>query len=276
VTRRFEDKVVVITGASSGIGAAAAKLFSREGAKVALAARTAADLEAVAAEIRAERGTATAIPTDVADLEACAALLERTQAELGDVHVLVNNAGLNKRGPVQRCSASELAYIVDVNLRAPVALSRMALPYLHRSGGGAIVNVASLAGRIPLADEAVYSATKFGLRAFTIALAEELRGSGVTASVISPGPVDTNFIMQRLDDVPDIVFSQPMSTAGQIAHLIVDSAADGIVERTHPRMSGYLATLGYLVPALRRALYPFMERQGRRAKQRFRDRAERD
>jgi short-subunit dehydrogenase len=157
-----------------------------------------------------------------------------------------------------------------VNLRAPIVLTRLALPYLRKSGGGAVVNVASLAGQVPLPHEATYSATKFGLRAFTYALADELRGSGITASVVSPGPIDTGFIWDDLENVPDLVFSQPMSSPEQVAAAVLDCAADGRVERSLPRVSGWLATAGYLFPALPRAVRPLLEAQGRRAKARHR------
>jgi short-subunit dehydrogenase len=136
--------------------------------------------------------------------------------------------------------------------------------------------VASIAGRIPLAYEAVYSATKFGLRAFSFALAEELADSGVTVSVVSPGPVDTGFLMDELDSVPDVVFSQPMSTAEEIAVLVLEAAASGKRELTCPRASGYLATLGYLVPGMAKVLQPVMERRGRKAKEKYRQRGKRE
>ncbi|HWN66345.1 MAG TPA: SDR family oxidoreductase [Haliangium sp.] len=270
--KRFQDKTVIITGASAGIGAEAARRFIDEGAKVVLAARGAEGLDRMASELK-ERGEALAVPMDVTDQAACKALLARANAAFGGVHVLVNNAGFNRRGAVEEYEAEDLARVVDVNLRAPVVLSRLVLPYLRVAGGGAIVNVASIAGKIPLADEAVYSATKFGLRAFSRAMAEELAGTGISVSLVSPGPVETGFILDELDDVPDIVLSQPMSTAGEIADLILASAADGKVERTAPALSGYLATLGYLFPAVRRVLMPVMERRGRQVKERYRQRA---
>ena len=271
--QRFEGKVVVVTGASSGIGAAAARAFAAEGGHVVLAARSAAPLEQLAGEIVAAGGVALAVPVDVSDPDAPQRLLERAAQELGGIDVLVNNAGANHRGAVEARTGAELAQIVAVNLTAPILLTRAVLPYLRRRGAGAIVNVASLAGRVPLPHEATYSATKFGLRAFSFALAEELAGSAIRVAVVSPGPVDTGFIMTDLDHVPDLVFSQPVSTAAQIAALILDSAADGRRERTPPRGSSLVTTFGYLFPALRSRLTPLLERRGRAAKETFRRRA---
>lgn len=140
------------------------------------------------------------------------------------------------------------------------------------SGRGAVVNVASLAGKVPTAGSTVYSATKFGLRGFSMALADELRGTDVTVSCVSPGPVDTQFIMAELDTVTDLTMSQPLVTADEVAELVVASAIDGKLERATPRLSGALATAGYLAPSLRHALRPMLERRGRRNKQKLRER----
>ena len=272
MSRRFEQKTVIVTGASSGIGAAAARLFAAEGAAVALAARSADQLNNLAAEIERGGGRALVVPTDVAHPQAASRLLASVAERFGGIDVLVNNAGANKRGPIERYTPEELAGVVQVNLTAPIMLTRLVLPYLRTRGRGAIVNVASIAGRIPVGHEAVYSATKFGLRAFTFALQEELEGSGITVSAVSPGPVDTGFIMENLDDVPDVVFAQPMSSAEDVARLILDCAADGTVERVIPQVTGYLATAGYLFPALRSFMLPIMERRGRQAKDEYRKR----
>lgn len=269
--KRFESKTVVITGASAGIGAAAARRFASEGANLVLAARGRAQLDELVTELEGRGSAALAVPTDVADIGRLGHLIDRAVSHFGGIDVLVNNAGANLRGPLEQFDPAELVRVVTINLSAPIALSRLALPHLRRSSTPAIVNIASLAGRVPLAHEAVYSATKFGLRSFSFSLADELAEAGIKVAVVSPGPVDTGFIMDELEQVPDIVLSQPMATADRVAQLVVDSAADGKRERLVQNMGGYLTTLGYLFPRLRKALVPVMERRGKRFKDRYRN-----
>jgi len=264
------NKTVIVTGASLGVGRATARALHERGANVVLVARRLEPLEALARELEAlDLGRHLVAPCDVADLDAVRALISETVERFGQLHGIVNNAGAHFRGPFESRTAEELSTMVDVNLRAPLFLSRLALPHL-KAQGGFIVNVASLAGRVPLDGAATYSSTKFGLRAFSYALAQELRGTGVTVSVVSPGPVDTGFIMSELDEVEDIVFSQTMCSAEDVAEMILACAADGRVERVFPYLGAQLATLGYLFPALRRLLKPYMSRKGRRAKDRLR------
>jgi len=258
--RRFANKVVVVTGASSGIGAASARAFAAEGAAVALVARTEKTLEGVVSEIRARGGRALAVRADVGDHSTHEPLLDRVASEFGGIDVLVNNAGVNYRGAVKDRAAKELAEIVNVNLTAPILLCRAVMKHLERRPSGAIVNVASLAGRVPLPHEATYSATKFGLRGFSFSLAEELMHaqSRIRVAIVSPGPVDTGFIMTEIDEVPDLVFSQPMSSSEDIAKLVLDAALGGATERTPSRQTSYLTTFGYLFPKVRQGLRPLL------------------
>ncbi len=269
--KRFEARIALVTGASQprGIGAACARKLAAEGAAVAVAARGAAGLDVLCKEIEQAGGRALAVPTDVTDLDACRALLDGVVEAFGGLDLLVNNAGLNVRGDVLDQDPAQLVEIIRVNLIAPIVLTRLALPHL-RGRGGRIVQVASIAGQFPLDGEATYSASKWGLRGFSFALREELRDSDVEVSVVSPGPVETGFILDDLDAVPDLVFSQPMSSPEEIADAVLACAADGQRERTIPQLTGWLARLSSAVPNARRALMPVLERQGRAAKERFR------
>jgi len=159
--------------------------------------------------------------------------------------------------------------MVDVNLKAPMMATRLALPYLRRSKHPAVINVASLAGRTPVPGSVAYSTTKFGLRAFGLALAEELHGSGIKIASVSPGPIDTGFIMDDIDTVADLTFSQPMSTAEQVAEAIVALVDNSTLDLPMPRISGYLTTFSYLFPRIGRALRPMLEKKGRKTKERL-------
>jgi len=266
---RFQGKTVVVTGASSGIGAECARKFAQEGARVVLAARSKGPLDALVAELGDD--VAFAVPTDIGDVEQCKRLIEAAHSHFGSIDVLVNNAGKNVRGHYDEIALGDILGVLDVNLRAPMVLTRLAIPIMRERGSGSIVNVASLAGRLPLDHEATYSATKFALRIFSFAIAEELRDTNVSVSVVSPGPVDTGFITdpEVIESVPALVYSQPMSTAEEIADLILESAHDGARERTKPVVGARLATLSYLFPQMRRALLPILERKGEREKQKY-------
>jgi hypothetical protein len=251
----LRGRVAIVTGASAGIGRSVARKLAADGATVVMVARTRDALEAAAKDV------GVAWPLDVGELAALPRLVDEVVARFGRLDVLVNNAGVHHRGPVADQTADGLAQMVQVNLTAPIVLSRAALP--HLPAGGAIVNVTSLAGRLPLRDSATYSATKAGLRFFTRALAEER--PDLIVSCVSPGPVDTGFFAD-LAQVSDLTFSQPMSSADQVADAVIACLSRPSTEISLPASSGALTLLGYLSPGLVRILRPSMIRRGARNK----------
>lgn len=261
----FKNKTVIITGGSAGVGAATARLFAAAGANLMLVARGKKQLEEVAEELR-DQTRVEIMAMDVADQEACASLFKKARFEFEGVHILINNAGQHVRGRVDSVDADELGKMIDVNLRAPVILSRLALPYIRESGGGAIINVGSLAGRTPVSGAATYSASKAGLRAFTYALADEIKKDPIKLAVVSPGPVDTGFIMADLEIVADVTFSQPMSTADEVAAEILKLCTNARRERSMSPASGFMTTVMYLFPWLRNLARPLLDAKGRRVK----------
>src|SRR5262249_983709 len=156
-------------------------------------------------------------------------------------------------------SADALAKVITTNLTAPVFLTRLCAEHLR--SGGAVVNVASLAGMVPVEHEAAYSASKAGLRAFSRSANEDLRERGVTVSSVCPGPVERGLVAD-VANVPDMVFSQPMRSADQVADAVLDCIRDGTLEIAMPALSGKLATLGYLFPRFERAVRPLIKRRG--------------
>jgi short-subunit dehydrogenase len=270
----FKDKTVIITGGSEGVGASAARKFAQAGANLMLVARTKRKLEVIAEELR-DKTRVEIFVMDVADAEACVNVFKKAAFEFGRIDVLINNAGFHQRGPVESISAEDMGRMIDVNLKAPVVLSRIALPYLREQGRGAIINVGSLAGRSPLPNQATYSASKAGLRTFTYAMFEELRGSGIKMGLVSPGPIDTGFIMSNLDVVSNLTLSQPISTADEVAEAILDLCGNRQREIAMPAISGVLTTLNYVMPWLGRLMRPVLEHKGARVKRNLRAQAER-
>ena len=264
----FKDKTVIITGGSEGVGAATARLFAEAGANLMLVARSKKNLEAVAEALR-DRTKVEIFTMDVSDADACVDVFKKAKFEFGSVDILVNNAGFHARANVEDVEPAELARMVDVNLRAPILLSRLALPYLRESGKGAIINVGSLAGRVVYPGAATYAATKAGLRSFSLGLAEELRGTGIKIGLVSPGPIVTGFIMDDMDKVSDITFSQPMSSAAEVAQCVLDLCGNNIIEESIPRRSGILTAVIGLMPWLGRLLRPTLERKGQRVKKKL-------
>jgi len=262
----FKDKTVIITGGSEGVGAATARKFAAAGANLLLVARSKKNLEKIAEELRPLTNVHI-FAMDVSDAGACVDLFKKAEFEFGSVHVLINNAAYHKRGLAETVDADDLGRMIDVNLKAPIMLMRLAIPYMRKvEGGAAIINVASLAGRAPIPGNATYSASKFGLRIFTFALADELRDSNIKLGVVSPGPIDTAFIMANIDDVADVNFSQPLSTAEEVADEILALCLNDKREKAMPLAGAILTTLNYIFPWLRGLVQPTLERRGRRVK----------
>jgi NADP-dependent 3-hydroxy acid dehydrogenase YdfG len=190
-TQALEGKVAIVTGAGRGIGRAIARAFATEGAAVALASRTRAELAEAAAAVKDSGGRALAIPTDVTNDAAVDALVEETLAAFGRIDVLVTAAGTAAFGFVADSKPDDWDAMLSVNLRAVMVCCRAVLPPMVRQRSGMILNLASVAARRPLPGAGVYSATKAAVVAFSRVLAEEMRGQGVRVGVLAPGAVDT-------------------------------------------------------------------------------------
>jgi NADP-dependent 3-hydroxy acid dehydrogenase YdfG len=187
----LEGQVVAITGASSGIGEATAEMLAQAGAAVALGARRADRLSALAKHIESKGGRALAIPMDVTREEEARGFVERAHKELGRLDVLVNNAGVMLLGPIYGAKIEEWRRMVDVNILGLLYCTHAAFPIMAAQGGGHIVNISSVAGRHANAGFAVYNFTKFGVCGFSEALRQEGLAAKIRVTVIEPGYVDT-------------------------------------------------------------------------------------
>jgi len=187
----IDGKVVVITGASSGLGEATARLFSERGASVVLGARRVDRLRSLVEELTWRGGKALAVATDVTDRAQVEALVEAAVQAHGRIDVMINNAGLMPQAPLDRLKVDEWDRMIDVNLKGVLYGIAAALPHMQRQKAGHIVNVSSVAGHKVGPGFAVYAATKHAVRALSEGLRQEVKPYNIRTTVISPGAVAT-------------------------------------------------------------------------------------
>ncbi|MCW3477968.1 SDR family oxidoreductase [Neisseriaceae bacterium JH1-16] len=194
MSNNIAGKVVVITGASSGLGEATARLLSSQGATVVLGARRIDRLQALADELTGQGGKALALATDVTQREQVKQLVDAAVAAFGRIDVMVNNAGLMPHSPLERLKVDDWDRMIDVNLRGVLYGIAAALPHMQRQQAGHIVNVSSVAGHKVRPGSTVYAATKHAVLALSEGLRQEVKPYNIRTTVVSPGAVDTELI----------------------------------------------------------------------------------
>ncbi|MFF0458577.1 SDR family NAD(P)-dependent oxidoreductase [Nocardia africana] len=219
----FADKVVLVTGASRGIGRAVALAFAREGAQVVLAARSAERLAQVESEVRALGATGLSVPTDVTSPEAVAALVDVVMDRFGRIDVLVNNAGIGKVGAVESSAfADAVRQTLQASLFGMINVTQRVLPVLKRQGSGAIVNMSSVMGRKAFARFGSYAIVMHGVSAFSDSLRQELAGANIGVTVIHPALTATD-LLREADEAempPPFRHMTPLS-ADDVAQAVV-------------------------------------------------------
>jgi len=231
MTTTLQGTVALVTGASSGIGEATARLLASDGVAVALVARRKDRLETLATEIAEAGGRAIALDIDITEAEGAIAAVERTVAELGRLDTLVNNAGVMLLGPALDAPLAEWEQMVELNVLALLRVSHAALPHLVTAAGDGtrqvadIVNISSTAGRAPRLGSGVYNLTKFGIGAFSESLRQEITSRFVRVSLVEPGMTATEL---RSHVRPDVLAQM----SGRLADVTALEAAD-IADAVH-------------------------------------------
>jgi 2-hydroxycyclohexanecarboxyl-CoA dehydrogenase len=234
---RLQGKTAIVTGAARGIGESVAEALAADGAAVAACDLDFDGVRRVAERIASKYDTRTlALTLDVADRASVVGAFDEAVADLGPVDILVNNAGVDVIGPFVESTEESWDRIIAVNLRGTINTCHVVLPRMIERGSGVIVNTASEAGRVGSSGEAVYSATKGGVIAFTKTLAREVARSGIRVNCVSPGPTDTALLGQVADASPGLRealergipmrrVGQPTDIAPVVAFLASDDAA---------------------------------------------------
>jgi NADP-dependent 3-hydroxy acid dehydrogenase YdfG len=214
MTMRLHGTVALITGASSGIGAATARGLAAQGAAVALVARRRDRLEELATAIQADGGTAIGLPADITSRQQAQDAVERAVGELGRLDTVVNNAGLMHIGPAADALPEDWDQMLQVNVQGLLYVTHAALPHLLRAAQDSprrvadVVNISSTAGRVARPGTAVYNLTKFGVNGFTEALRQEVMQQRVRVSVVEPGTVDTELSSHIRDGLRQAIQAQ--------------------------------------------------------------------
>lgn len=190
----FENKVVLITGATSGIGKASALAFAESGAKVVVSGRREPEGQAVVAEIKAAGGEATFIRADVAKEADVEALIAGTLAAYGRLDVAFNNAGVEMGGPIPDVNEADYHRVFDINVWGVLASMKHEIPAMLKTGGGSIINTSSIAGHIGMAGAAIYIASKHAVEGLTKTAALEVAAQGIRVNAVAPGPIVTDML----------------------------------------------------------------------------------
>ena len=252
MTSTYSPKpVILITGASSGIGEATAQRFARGGYRLVLAARRENRLKSLAELIQSEGGEALPITTDMAEIDNLNRLVNTTIHHYGQVDVLFNNAGFGRLNWLDQLDPhADIALQTQVNLIGLIQLTRLVLPYMINRQSGHVINMASLASWIPTPTYSVYAATKFGVRGFSTALRREVGLYGIKVSVMYPGGVETEF-----KEVAGIQRKTGLTTPGWL-RLTADQVAEAVWRvAQHPRRAVVQPWL-YWLPIWLDTLFP--------------------
>lgn len=222
------QKVALVTGASRGIGRAIASRLGRMGASVAICARSREEIERAGAALRKDGIKSLPIVADVTRAEDVEKMIEQTCSQLGEIEILVNNAGIGVFGPFYERPETDWDAALGTNLKAVFLASRAVAPRMVRLGRGHIINISSLASKSAFAGGAIYCASKWGLMGLTACMAEDLRARGVRVSVICPGSVATEFSPHAGRDPATLL--EPNDVAHAVAMLVTQGSHSFISE----------------------------------------------
>lgn len=262
----LKDKVAIITGAAGGIGSSAARLLAQQGAVLVLTDIRNKKLQELGETMKDSGAEIMIVEHDIRDPESWKSLVEKVRKKYGRIDILINNAGVIRPGAAEKISLDEVQHQVSVNFSGTMNGCRAILPAMKEQGSGKIVNVASLGGIIPMPGEAVYSATKFAIRGYSLSLHAELHNSPVGVAVVCPDSVDTPQLDYELqyDEAVLSFIGDPMKPE-KVAKGILKAVRTKKAEVLVPFGMGIFCRIGMAAfPRLYFFLLPLLEKVGSR------------
>ncbi len=238
----IKDKVVIITGASEGIGLSTARRFAAEGAKLALAARSVDKLEVLATELRQQGREALVVPTDMREAQSVQRMVAETVKHFGRVNVLVNNAGQSVAGTVAEVDTNAMRQVVELNMFGPVYAIQAVVPYMRQNGGGIIVNISSMTSKMAIPGLAGYASTKAALNLISQTARVELASENIRVLLVLPRTTATDFGKNALGDramrerqrqhatARQVIVDSPEHVAGKILEAVQEEAGEKYME----------------------------------------------
>ena len=264
----FKDKVAVVTGAASGIGKAVIQMFADEGAKVVLADINEQGITKFAAELTAKGIDAIAVQTDVTKVEMVKNLLDKAMQKHGRIDILHNNAGIILPNDIDVIDYKDIDRQIHINLYGIIYGTKEVIPLMKKQGFGHIVNTASLAGVVPEPSSAIYSATKFGIRGFDLAVRLELMKTGVSISTLLPDSVETPQLhYEATHGGSPMSFLDKAQTPEAVAQAVKRAILKNKVEVYVPHSQGIVARIALMWPWLIPMLWPMLEKSGKKNKE---------
>ncbi len=262
---RFEHKIAIVTGAASGIGKAVIQMFADEGAKVVLADINEEGIVKFAQELTSKGVDAMAVQTDVTKLEMVRNLLHRTLQKYGRIDILHNNAGIILPADIDALDYRDIDKQIHINLYGIIYGTKEVIPIMKKQGSGHIINTASLAGVVPEPGSAIYSATKFAIRGFDLAVRLELMDTGVSITTLLPDSVETPQLhYEATHGGSPMSFLDKPQTPEAVAQAVKKAIIKNKAEVYVPHSQGIIARLALMWPWSIPMLWPMLKKSGRK------------
>ncbi len=273
-TNDVKNKVIIITGGTGGIGAAICQLLKNQGAIIVSASRGINPTQSLNRKTNEIGNESLWIQADLNSFKSWNDLINSVQRKFHRIDILINCVGMLIPGSFESLTEHEIEYVTQTNILSIMYGVKAVLPLMRKQKYGHIINIGSLGGMIPMPYEATYSATKFAVRGFSLSLSKELQETGISVSLISPGPVRTKMLeLEATDERSTIAFVNKPLEPVQVAKAIINLINHPTVEVVLPKLTGKLTAIACHTPKLFSAVFPILDFIGGKRLRKFRNKS---